>query len=244
MFLHALLIASGNWFFKTRDALSPIAFALLVLCTRPLLPFGDPRDAWLIAIGTAITLGGQTLRAAVIGYAYVKRGGKDRKVYADTLVTEGFFNHCRNPMYVGNLMILLGLLVAYGSAVAFVVGAAFYLYLYVAITLAEEHYLRGKFGATYDAYAARVNRFALDPRGLRASLASFRYDWPRLVRKEYGTTFAWYATLLLLISRKAYLAHATLDTNVQRGLLVALLIGFALWATARLLKKRGVLGRG
>lgn len=242
---YAFLVASGNWFFKVRDLLSPIVFIALILCTRPWWRFGDPRDVTLIIAGASVTLAGQALRAAVIGYAYVKRGGKDRKVYADTLVQEGFFNHCRNPLYVGNMLILIGLLIAYGSLAALVLGLLFYIYLYVAITLAEEQYLRGKFGLTYDVYVARVNRFLPDFRGLGKSLDGMSYDWCRLIRKEYGTTFAWFATLLGIIALKAYLTtpqHAV--TPLQRTLLALLAVAAALWATARILKKRGTLGTG
>jgi protein-S-isoprenylcysteine O-methyltransferase Ste14 len=243
--VHAFLIASGNWFFKVRDILSPVVFIALVLCTRPLWEFGDPRDTALITVGGIVGLSGQVLRAAVIGYAYVKRGGKDKKVYADTLVQEGFFNHCRNPLYVGNLLILIGLLIAYGSVAAFVIGTVFYLYLYLAITLAEENYLRAKFGTAYDEYVARVNRYLPDFRGLRTSLADMTYDWPRLIRKEYGTIFAWFGTLVGIIAWKASLdADTVWDRRIGIVITLLLVIGAGLWATARILKKRGVLGTG
>lgn len=243
--MQRFLVASGNWFFKTRDFISPIVFLLLVMLTTPLWRFGDPRDTVLIVAGVSVTLAGQALRAAVIGYAYVKRGGKDRKVYAETLVQEGFFNHCRNPLYVGNLLILGGLLIAYGSPVALAIGTIFYLYMYFAITLAEEHYLYGKFGAPYADYLARVNRYLPDFRGLSTSLRDMQYDWPRLVRKEYGTTFAWVATLLGLIIRKAYLAnghHWSRRVDIDVAAIFA--AAAVLWALARVLKKRGTLGVG
>jgi protein-S-isoprenylcysteine O-methyltransferase Ste14 len=243
--MYAFLIASGNWFFKVRDLLSPIVFAALVLVTRPLYPFGDRRDVALILLGALVTLIGQILRAAVIGYAYVKRGGKDRKVYADTLVQEGFFNHCRNPLYVGNVLILFGLLITYGSPIAIAMGGVFYLYLYLAITLAEEKYLRGRFGAAYDEYVDRVNRFLPDFRGLGKSLEGMRYDWPKLIRKEYGTTFAWFSTLVTAIAWKASLANGhRFDTRVATAVGSALGVATLLWATARILKKRGTLGTG
>lgn len=244
-FVHAFLIASGNWFFKVRNGLSPIVFIALVLLTRPLWRFGDPRDIALMIAGLLVTLSGQVLRAAVIGYAYIKRGGKDRKVYADTLVQEGFFNHCRNPLYVGNVLILLGLLIAYGSVAAFVIGTAFYLYLYLAITLAEENYLRGRFGEAYDAYVARVNRYLPNFRGLGKSLEGMSYDWPKLLRKEYGTTFAWFSTLLGVIAWKAWLFNGhRFDARMATGIGSALGFAALLWVIARVLKKRGVLGTG
>jgi hypothetical protein len=47
-------------------------------------------------IGLVVTITGQLIRGITIGLAYIIRGGKDRPVYAEDLVTEGMFNHCRN----------------------------------------------------------------------------------------------------------------------------------------------------
>src|SRR5437867_265430 len=102
-----LLERFGHFFFAHRNLVFPLVLAVLLGGLRPVPFLGSPRaDRWLDVIGLLIALTGQALRVAVIGYAYIRRGGKDRKVYADQLVTEGFFNHCRNPLYVGNLLVL------------------------------------------------------------------------------------------------------------------------------------------
>ena len=90
-------------------------------------------------------------------------------------------------MYVGNYSMVLGFILIYGSAWGYALMAPFFAFIYLAITTAEEVYLRDKFGAAYDDYARRVNRFIPNPRGLRASLAEFSYDWRRALVKEYGT---------------------------------------------------------
>jgi len=59
-------------------------------------------------LGLITTVLGQAVRGATIGLAYIVRGGKEGKPYADGLVTEGIFRHCRNPLYVGNILMLLG----------------------------------------------------------------------------------------------------------------------------------------
>ena len=85
----SLLIRTGQFFFKYRDLLSPILFISLILRTTPHWPWGDQRfDMLLDGVGVLLVLAGQGLRAAVIGFAYIKRGGKDKQVYADALVTE------------------------------------------------------------------------------------------------------------------------------------------------------------
>src|SRR6478752_2665817 len=106
------MIAIGNFFFKYRNGLFIILYLLLFVPTPiPLFSsyyFGDHYYMWPLIIGLVITVSGQLIRGATIGLAYIIRGGKEGKVHAEELVTEGIFNHCRNPLYVGNILMLLG----------------------------------------------------------------------------------------------------------------------------------------
>lgn len=238
------VIAVGNYFFRTRNLIFPVVFAVLALAFRPHYPREDERlDLWLDLVGLAVALLGQGLRFAVIGFAYVKRGGKDKKIYADRLVQEGFFAHSRNPLYVGNILVLFGLMIIHNSPWMYVFGLAFYGFAYISITLAEEEFLRGKFGDEYDEYCRRVNRFLPSLRGLSKSVDGMQYDWRRVVRKEYGSTFTWLLTVLALlvwerISHGGY-AHAAFEINLIALLLVPLC---AFYAWARYLKKARLLG--
>lgn len=106
------MVAIGNFFFKYRNWLFIIFYALLFVPYVPKLftaeRFGENYYWWPIIIGLIITIAGQAIRAATIGLAYIIRGGKDNKVYAEDLVTSGIFAHCRNPLYVGNILMIAG----------------------------------------------------------------------------------------------------------------------------------------
>jgi len=151
------VLALGNFFFKRRNALFPLALVLLLLPSPRL--FAD----WRIAavVGAGMVLFGQLLRAATVGLVYIIRGGRNREVYAADLVTEGMFAHCRNPLYVGNYVGILGALVVSNSVVAVAVGSVFFLIAYLSIVRAEEHFLAGKFADEYTEYCRRVPRFGL-----------------------------------------------------------------------------------
>jgi protein-S-isoprenylcysteine O-methyltransferase Ste14 len=207
------LLASGRFFFRIRNALFPVLLVAMLAATRPAQFLDSPiLDAAAIAAGVLLLLGGQTFRMLVIGYAYIRRGGRNREVFANELVTRGFYAHCRNPMYVGNFSVVAGFSLIYGSAWGYALLAPLFAYIYLAITTAEETYLRDKFGAAYDDYARRVNRFLLNPRGIRKSLAEFSYDWQRALVKEYGTLCFTLLALLGLLAWKiawvyGYAAH-------------------------------------
>jgi len=235
------LVRLGNVFFHHRNALFPVVFLVVAAFSRPRFPGGSIRaDRIVDAVGLAIAFTGQALRGLVIGLAYIRRGGKDRRIHADDLVTDGFFAHSRNPLYLGNMLVYLGLFVVLDSALGWLVGVPFFLLAYLAITAAEEDYLHRQFGEAYDAYHRRVPRFLPDWRGIGATLGGMRFNWQRLVRKEYGSTFIWMTTALALIYWEAVRNRGPAESaGVMRVVLllwVPLIVGYG---TARYLKKSG-----
>ncbi len=235
----SLLVRLGNVVFRVRDGLFPAVLVLLFVLTKPEWPGNDQRlDDILDLVGVLVAMLGQALRVAVVGTVYVIRGGRNRKVYAEELVSGGFFAHCRNPLYVGNLLVLLGLFVIWNSPLAYLVAVPFFLVAYSAIVAAEENFLRGKFGEPFDEYCARVPRWIPRLRGLRASLAGMRFRWQRVVIKEYGSTASWMITAALLLLADS-LAHQPWGARpVYHAACVAALPVIAVaWGTARWLKK-------
>ena len=233
------LVRYGNFLFRYRDALFTVVLLALFFAFPPVYPGGSERlDNRLDALGILVALLGQALRVAVIGYAYIIRGGKNRRVYAEGLVTEGFFAHSRNPLYLGNLLILLGLFLIHNNHWVYALGVPFFLLGYVAIVAAEEHFLRGKFGAAYDEYACAVPRWLPRLRGLGESVRGMRFNWRRVVLKEYNSAFYWAAGAVVLLAADTltyfpYHARATY-LNTLWACLALLVAG---WATARFLKK-------
>ena len=198
----AWLRRAGDFGFHYRGLLIPGTLVALLITMRPSEALRDPSLAQTVtAIGIAIALLGQAIRLFVVGFAYIKRGGKNRRIYADDLVTEGVYAHVRNPMYVGNFLILVGLAAIYGSPLGFAIGVSLVGFLYFAIVVSEESYLRAKFGSGYDDYARDVNRFVPRLEGLRETARDSHYDWRKALRKEYGTPhgLGWGILLLILL---------------------------------------------
>jgi protein-S-isoprenylcysteine O-methyltransferase Ste14 len=232
------MIRIGNFLFHYRNGLFPLAFALLLWKGHPIFN----NDLVAAGVGFGVAGLGQALRALTIGLAYIIRGGKKRQVYAENLVTEGLFSHCRNPLYVGNLLILAGVGLAANSLLFMAVGMPFFLFAYRAIVAAEENYLRGKFGKEFDDYCARVNRFLPSLSGLGQTLRSMEFNWQRLVVKEYGSAFAWMAGALLLVMKNLWLSRSDAANNPVFWTFAALLLLITIgYATARYLKKSRLL---
>lgn len=236
-----VMVACGNFFFRFRNALFPAVFVLLLLLTRPAQFLGDPGwDRFAIGAGILIALAGQAVRLFVIGYAYIVRGGRNRKVYADDLVVAGVYAHSRNPMYVGNFLITVGLGVAYGSPWVYIVVIPFFTFVYLAIVFAEEAYLRSKFGSDYDHYRDSVPRFWPRFKGLRETLHGHPYDWRKVLVKEYGTVFGTLAGIVTILIAKRWWIYGYESSRALITILASLYIPLLVfYVIVRWLKKTG-----
>ena len=87
------LIQAGRLAFRHRGLMLPIAIVLFLLPG----PQITANPAAIGVAGLALALVGQVIRFGTIGLAYIIRGGKDHRVYAEDLVTSGIDAHTRNP---------------------------------------------------------------------------------------------------------------------------------------------------
>jgi protein-S-isoprenylcysteine O-methyltransferase Ste14 len=232
------MVRIGNFFFHYRNGLFPLLYILIFLNGPAAFP--DYRLALLI--GVLVALLGQVLRGVTVGLDYIVRGGRNRQVYADRLVQGGIFAHCRNPLYVGNYLILVGVGIASNSLLFLAIGLPFFLFAYWGIIAAEEAFLRGKFGAEFTDYCGRVNRLLPNFSGLSKTLEGMHFNWRRLISAEYGSAYIWMAAIILASLKNLWFAgrydiHAT---NVQTLWLLLVLVSVA-YLVARLLKKSGKL---
>lgn len=230
-----MLRKTGNFLFKYRTVVFP-AFLPLALLPSPVL-FDQPLVA--AVLGFALAALGETVRVSTIGMQYIVRGGRDRRVYARDLVTGGLYAHTRNPMYVGNVLILAGLALASNSWFCAVVLTAAYVFVCVAIVAAEESYLRDRFGAAFDEYCRDVPRWLPRLSGIGTTLADHRFNWRRVVTKEYGTPLGWTLTWGALVIWNLARAEGGIDANQAAAAVVAavMTVMLAFWVTARVIKK-------
>jgi protein-S-isoprenylcysteine O-methyltransferase Ste14 len=227
-----MMVHVGNVLFHYRNVLFPLLYLLLFVDGPAVIQ--DYRLA--VAIGVSLAIFGQFIRALTIGLAYIIRGGKDRQVYARSLVQEGIFAHCRNPLYLGNFLILCGVAFASNSSWFMALGIPFFALCYAAIIAAEEHYLRGKFGSEYADYCARVNRFVPRVAGLTRRFQSMEFKWRRLLVKEYGSAYVWMAGMILVML-KHFWSKAGPMIWILEASFALLTVGYV---SIRYLKKRGI----
>jgi protein-S-isoprenylcysteine O-methyltransferase Ste14 len=163
---------------------------------------------WL-AGALVLVLARPTLRSLLLGLPLVVFG-EILRIWASghiektkSLATGGPYSHSRNPLYVGNLLLGLGLAVASASPWVALWAVLYLLAFYPSVMREEEAFLARKFPGEYPEWARAVPLFwpRLRPGGPRGS----RFEWSRVrANREWRTAVA----LPLLAALLAALPYA------------------------------------
>ena len=237
---NSFMIGSGRFFFRYRAYMFPIIFISLLFLFRPQIVINETITNLLIWLGFIITLLGGGLRLFTIGFDYIIRGGKDGKVYASNLVTGGLYAHVRNPMYLGNVLLALGIGLYGSSPIVLVTVLPFFVFFYYALMANEENFLREKFGQEYVDFCNRVNRLWPSFKNIGRTLSGFTFNWRRSAIKDSGTAFYTYTALTLLpLWRNYYLGRQDAVRAYAPYAAAIMVILIPVYITLRILKKKG-----
>ena len=198
-----------------------------------------PRSTVKDVVGLLLAGAGLGLRALAIGYAYIKRGGRKKRVYAETLVTEGIFSLCRNPLYLGNLMIYAGIFLMHGNPVVAAIGVTAFIVIYQSIVLAEEAYLEEKFGDAYRAYCRDVPRWIPHLSRFRTATEGMEFNLRRVLFKDYPT-IASTTIILALTEAYEYIPRPRFDGRFEYLMFLACIVALAVIGVIamRIVKRR------
>lgn len=146
---------------KIPPVLLALIFVLLMWLVSLLLP-GTPIPEPLRLLASVILAG----IGAVIAILGVMSFRKVRTTVDPTsldksssLATSGIYEHTRNPMYIGLLLLLIGWGVFLSSVFSLVLPVGFVLYINRFQIQREEEALELSFGASYLDYKSRVRRW-------------------------------------------------------------------------------------
>lgn len=181
----------SQFLFRNRSY-TPLPFLLVMLI------FAEP-TVWSLVIGFLVAASGEALRASGVFYV----GSETRvtgEVGASRLVTSGPFAFTRNPLYVGNILIYLGIGIMSMALFPWLQIAAllWFLFQYTMIVKEEETFLREKFGQEHADYCAKVPRFLFRLTPYR-SWNPVDIDWKAGWNSERRTLQAFAAATLILI---------------------------------------------
>ena len=197
--LHEDMATSGFFLFRWRSYLPlllivPILFAAWDF--EYLFENQSLEYCWLLAC-LLISLAGEAVRIMTVGF--VPRGTSGRNTTsqrANELNTTGIYSVVRHPLYLGNFLIIMGIVLAIHSLwLTVLVGLIYWLY-YERIMMAEESFLKDSFADSFTEWSRRTP--AIIPNPGKWERATLRFSTRTVLRREYNTIFAIFLLFTLI----------------------------------------------
>lgn len=227
---------AGNWLFRWRSYLPLPAIGIFLLALREYEHFGHSErldHIWEV-ICLIVSFLGLAIRIFTIGHTPKGTSGRNTKrQVAETLNTAGAYSITRNPLYLGNFFMGLGIaLFAHIWWLALIYVLIFWLY-YERIIFAEEAFLRNKFGDEYLEWANSTPVFF--PKFSQYKKPDLPFSFKNVLRREYNGFFAVIVAFSFLETVGEIFAEGRLEFDIGWAALLG--IGFIVWMVLRSLKK-------
>jgi protein-S-isoprenylcysteine O-methyltransferase Ste14 len=226
----------GNWFFKHRSYLPVVLylFATIVLLFDNNQDFKLSDLNWSI-ICLSVSLLGLLIRILVIGFTPRGTSGRNtKKQIAEALNSKGIYSVVRHPLYLGNFLMWLGIILYVNNFwFAIVCVLLFWLY-YERIMFAEEQFLKGKFGDEYVKWSMTAPPFFPKLRGWVH--ADLEFSVKNVLKREYNGLFAVGISFAYLNILKNYLE--TKELYITDFWLYTFAAIFLIFIVLRTLRKR------
>ena len=227
---------TGNWLFRWRSYLPLVLIGIFLLALREFEYLGNSKTLdhiWEV-VCLFVSFFGLGIRVFTIGHTPRGTSGRNTKEQvADSLNTTGIYSLVRNPLYLGNFFMGLGIaLFAHLWWLTLIYMLVFWLY-YERIIFAEEAYLREKFGAEFLEWAGKTPAFF--PRFSQYRNPNLPFSLKNVLRREYNGFFAVIVSLFILEIVGELFSRGRFEFDLGWILLVS--IGFIVWLTLRTVKK-------
>ncbi len=216
----------GQWLFRWRSYLPLVT---VVLMFGGLEYFNYPYGSHLLdelweVLCLGVSFSGAMVRAVTVGYTASRSSGRNTAhQVADDLNTTGMYSIVRNPLYLGNFLMVLGLMLflrVWWIPLFYILVFALY---YERIIFAEEMFLRRKFGKKYVEWASKTPAFL--PRLGRWHSPALPFRWKKVLRREYHGVIAIAASMFLLEVTSDFYARHTLEIDTLWAIVLPLCLG-------------------
>ena len=206
MLLCDCLVEKGNTLFRYRGYVYFLALPMLYLERGHIHHFGHGHACYELFC-VLVSVLGMLVRALTMGFVPRGTSGRNKRAqHAEALNTTGMYSICRNPLYLGNYLVFLGITLLGQSWELVVMNTFLFAAMHVPIILTEERYLLGEFGERYRDYASVTPCFF--PRPSLWKSPALPWNWWLVVRREHDTA---------LSVALAYVFVGCLRDSVMRG---------------------------
>ncbi|WP_207428653.1 isoprenylcysteine carboxylmethyltransferase family protein [Pedobacter sp. SYSU D00535] len=231
------LESSGNWLFIRRSWLPVLLypFAIAVMYFYNDRTFSKVTDESYGAICLLVSFLGLLVRALTVGYTPKGTSGRNTTSgqIAETLNQTGMYSMVRHPLYLGNYLMWLGLFLFVGLWWFAVICSLLYWLYYERIMIAEEEFLRRKYGSSYETWAAHTPAFL--PRFSSFRAPNLTFSMRNVLKREYNGVFA-VAISFAVMNALAYY-FVTGEVKIDNFWAAVFIVCFLAFIILRTLKK-------
>ncbi len=183
---------SGNYLFKNRSYI-PVALFLLAVPVIYLSDVSHIHQSWkqiITLLAIIISFIGFIVRAITIGTTPAGTSGRNTKEgqVAEELNTGGIYSVIRHPLYLGNYLMWIGIVMFTFNVYFFIIVSLAYWLYYERIMFAEERFLEKKFGKSYMNWSLTAPAFIPSFKNYRKSKMIFSIK--SVLRREYSGVLA------------------------------------------------------
>lgn len=161
----------------------------------------------------SISMVGIIIRLLTIGF--ISRGTSGRATHtvkASELNTTGMYSIVRNPLYLGNYFVFIGVSLLSQCWEVILLNHFLFAAAYIPIICVEENFLRDKFGEVYFEYSDRVPCFI--PRFSQWISPKNPWSWRMVLRREHDTWFGVVLAYFLIECLREYVVSGGLELHV------------------------------
>ena len=238
MTLYEKLYTQGSWLFRWRSYLPLLILPVLLIALNESEFFervlGISDLFWEIFC-LLLSFVGLAIRCLTIGYVPKGTSGRNTKnQIAEVLNTTGMYSIVRHPLYLGNFFIFLGIaLFIQVWWFALICILTFVIY-YERIILAEEEFLRAKYGVLFIEWAEKTPAFLPKFKNWQKPVLPFSFK--NVLKSEYRTFFIISTSFPVLDSLEDLFAEGRFKIDIGWGMLFV--FGTISCLLLRLLEKR------
>lgn len=229
----------GNWLFRNRSYFPLLIFPVLFIALQEAEVVeriaGKLADDIWDGFCLIIALGGLAIRSLTVGYVSAGTSGRNTKEQiAHVLNTKGMYSIVRHPLYLGNFLIFVGIMLSVQVWwLALISILAFWLY-YERIFLAEEAFLLDKFGDAYVEWAKKTP--LLIPRIKNWQQPDLEFSFRHVLNREHTTFFLIIGLMTLLDIMGDYFTEGIFELDT--GWAILFVFSFVTYVILRTLKKK------
>jgi protein-S-isoprenylcysteine O-methyltransferase Ste14 len=237
---------SGNWLFARRGWIPVFLFipaSAVILSRSPeWIPF--QHLGWSL-LCLFVSLAGLSVRIWAIGHTPKGTSGRNTKQgqVAEKLNTKGVYSVVRHPLYLGNFLMWMGIILYTGNTSLLIAAIAFFWIYYERIMFTEEAFIRQKFGNNFLLWSEKTPPFIPKLKGYQKPELPFSVK--NVLKREY-TGFALTMicfSFINILKHYAYHDQPAMDMIWQILLPSSLVIYFVLRSLKKHTKVLHVEGR-